>query len=117
MCIAYSSVNVTLNYIFLILRNLFHSQVYCRRRLIGGSAFNRKLPNYIPQINKTKPICTKHLLCPPGVVSEQASKREEAEEGCRQTEVGTVLPQHEEVARQFKIRQGQHPGGGHGQRR
>lgn len=38
-------------------------------------------------------------LCPPGLVSEQASKREEAEEGCRQTEVGTVLPQHEEVAR------------------
>jgi hypothetical protein len=64
------------------------------------STGNSQLSNCIPKINRTKHMyLTIQHLCPPGLVSEQASKREEAKEGCRQTEVGTVLPQHEEVAR------------------
>lgn len=56
------------------------------------------------------------LFASPGLVSEQASQREAAEEGRWSAEVGPVLPQHEEIERELQIGQGQHPGGGHGQR-
>lgn len=56
-------------------------------------------------------------LASPGLVSEQASQRETAEERRRPAEVGPVLPQHEEIERKLQVGQGQHPGGGHGQRR
>lgn len=52
-----------------------------------------------------------------GLVSKQKSKREKTEEGRRQTEMGSVLQEHEEVTRQLQIRQRQHSGGGLGQRR
>jgi len=56
-------------------------------------------------------------LSPAGVVPEPPGEGEAAEEGRGAAALGPVLPQHEALPGQLQVGQGQHPGGGPGQRR